>query len=82
MVAPSARRPVTPDPLPVGVVDNHAHLDMARYGEEGMPVAEALAAAGRLHAAYEVVEVALATHDAVDPVGAMREEGRRQRREV
>ncbi len=27
------------------VVDNHAHLDIARHGEEGMPVTEALAAA-------------------------------------
>lgn len=107
MTAASARHPVAPKPLSVAVVDNHAHLDMARYGEEGMPVAEALAAAravgvdrvlhvacdvesierlpellaahpellaaaalhpndaaqlaaaGRLHAAYEVVEVAL-----------------------
>jgi TatD DNase family protein len=38
-------RPPLPDPLPIAVVDNHVHLDIAREGEEAPPVAEAIGAA-------------------------------------
>ncbi len=43
----SGRRglPETPAPLPIDVVDNHAHLDMTREGDEPFPVAEAVARA-------------------------------------
>ena len=39
------RVPTAPDPLPIAVVDNHTHLDIARDGEEPGDPAEALAAA-------------------------------------
>jgi TatD DNase family protein len=43
---PGGRRvPTPPDPLPVAVVDNHTHLDIARDGEEPADVAEVVAAA-------------------------------------
>ena len=35
--------PSIPDPLPLPVVDNHCHLDIARGEEAPLPVAEALA---------------------------------------
>ena len=38
-------RPPAPDPLPIPVVDNHVHLDIAREGEEALPPSEAIAAA-------------------------------------
>jgi TatD DNase family protein len=38
-------RPPAPDPLPIPVVDNHAHLDIAREGEEPFPPGDAIAAA-------------------------------------
>jgi TatD DNase family protein len=37
--------PTAPDPLPISVVDNHTHLDIARDGEEPLDVAEAVAKA-------------------------------------
>ena len=37
--------PPAPDPLPVDVVDNHLHLDIARHGEERADVGETIAAA-------------------------------------
>ncbi|WP_270886125.1 TatD family hydrolase [Pedococcus sp. 5OH_020] len=45
--APGGRRgvPVAPDPLPIAVVDNHTHLDIARDGEAAPDVAHAIAAA-------------------------------------
>jgi TatD DNase family protein len=39
------RVPTAPDPLPISVVDNHTHLDIARDGEEPVDVAEAVAKA-------------------------------------
>ena len=39
------RVPSPPDPLPIAVVDNHTHLDIAREGEDPVDVAEAVAAA-------------------------------------
>jgi TatD DNase family protein len=39
------RVPTAPDPLPLPVVDNHTHLDIAREGEEPVDVAEAVAKA-------------------------------------
>lgn len=39
------RVPTAPDPLPISVVDNHTHLDIARDGEAPPDVAEAVAAA-------------------------------------
>ena len=41
----SRRVPRAPDPLPLTVVDNHTHLDIARDGEAPADVAEAVAAA-------------------------------------
>jgi len=42
---PSYERPQPPDPLPIAVVDNHAHLDLARDTGEAPDVAAAVAAA-------------------------------------
>ena len=39
------RLPEAPDPLPIAVVDNHTHLDIARDGETATDVAEAVALA-------------------------------------
>ncbi|HEY7720250.1 MAG TPA: TatD family hydrolase [Pedococcus sp.] len=39
------RVPTAPDPLPIPVVDNHTHLDIAREGEALVDVAEVVAAA-------------------------------------
>ena len=39
------RVPAAPEPLPIPVVDNHTHLDIARDGEEPPDVAEAVAQA-------------------------------------
>lgn len=39
------RLPDAPTPLPIPVVDNHTHLDIARDGEEAVDVGEAVAAA-------------------------------------
>ena len=39
------RVPTAPDPLPIPVVDNHTHLDIARDGEAPVDVAEAVAKA-------------------------------------
>ena len=39
------RVPTAPDPLPIAVVDNHTHLDIARDGEDAPDVAAAVAAA-------------------------------------
>ncbi len=39
------RVPDAPDPLPIAVVDNHTHLDIARDGEGAPDVAAAIAAA-------------------------------------
>jgi TatD DNase family protein len=41
----SRRVPRAPDPLPISVVDNHTHLDIARDGEAPVDVAETVAAA-------------------------------------
>lgn len=43
----STRRglPASPDPLPIAVVDNHAHLDITREGDEPFPVETAVARA-------------------------------------
>jgi TatD DNase family protein len=43
----SSRRglPASPDPLPIAVVDNHAHLDMTREGDEPFPLEDAVAQA-------------------------------------
>jgi TatD DNase family protein len=43
----SSRRglPASPDPLPLAVVDNHAHLDMTREGDEPFPLETAVAQA-------------------------------------
>ena len=38
-------RPPAPDPLPIPVVDNHVHLDLARDGERAPSPGEAIAAA-------------------------------------
>ncbi|WP_347354973.1 TatD family hydrolase [Intrasporangium sp.] len=48
MTPPAGSRglPPAPDPLPVAVVDNHAHLDITREGGQALPVAEAVARAG------------------------------------
>ena len=43
--SPRDERPPAPDPLPIPVVDNHVHLDIAREGEEAPTVAAAIAAA-------------------------------------
>ena len=43
--SPRDERPPAPDPLPIPVVDNHVHLDIARVGEEAPTVADAVAAA-------------------------------------
>ena len=43
--SPRDERPPAPDPLPIPVVDNHVHLDIARDGEEAPTVADAGAAA-------------------------------------
>jgi len=40
-----ATPPPAPDPLPIDVVDNHLHLDIAREGEARVDVGEAIAAA-------------------------------------
>ncbi|QGN59121.1 TatD family hydrolase [Nostocoides sp. HKS02] len=39
------RVPTAPDPLPIAVVDNHTHLDIARDGEPAVDVAAAVAQA-------------------------------------
>jgi TatD DNase family protein len=39
------RVPTAPDPLPIPVVDNHTHLDIAREGEAAPDVVDAVAAA-------------------------------------
>ncbi|MEP6799932.1 MAG: TatD family hydrolase [Lapillicoccus sp.] len=41
----SGARPEAPDPLPIPVVDNHVHLDIAREGELAPSVGAAIAAA-------------------------------------
>jgi TatD DNase family protein len=38
-------RPPAPDPLPIAVVDNHAHLDMSREGEDPPDLQEVITAA-------------------------------------
>ena len=38
-------RPPAPDPLPIPVVDNHTHLDMARDGDEPPDLAAVIEAA-------------------------------------
>jgi TatD DNase family protein len=43
--SPRDERPPAPDALPIPVVDNHVHLDVARDGEPAPTVAEAIAAA-------------------------------------
>ena len=45
--SPSRRdeRPPAPDPLPIPVVDNHVHLDIAREGEDAPSPGDAVAAA-------------------------------------
>ena len=40
-----AARPPAPDPLPIGVVDNHTHLDMSRDGEDPPDLQAVIAAA-------------------------------------
>lgn len=41
----SREKPAAPAPLPIAVVDNHVHLDIAREGEEAPDVADAIAEA-------------------------------------
>jgi TatD DNase family protein len=41
----SQDKPQAPDPLPIPVVDNHVHLDIAREGEEPVDVGAAIAEA-------------------------------------
>ena len=41
----SRDKPQAPDPLPIPVVDNHVHLDIAREGEEPVDVGAAIAEA-------------------------------------
>ena len=51
-------RPPAPEPLPLPVTDNHAHLDIVRHGDSaGMPVGDALAAAAAV-GVTRVVQVA------------------------
>jgi TatD DNase family protein len=48
MTSPSSTRrglPASPDPLPIAVVDNHAHLDITREGDELFPLEAAVARA-------------------------------------
>lgn len=45
MAASRSGMPPPPEPLPVAVTDNHAHLDMTRRGDPDYPVADAVAAA-------------------------------------
>ncbi|MBK6885828.1 MAG: TatD family hydrolase [Tetrasphaera sp.] len=42
------RLPEAPDPLPVPVVDNHAHLDIVRDDGPSLPLEEAIGAAARV----------------------------------
>ena len=51
-------RPPAPEPLPLPVTDNHAHLDIVRHGDSaGMPVGDALDAAAAV-GVTRVVQVA------------------------
>ena len=52
VVAPS--RPPAPEPLPLPVVDNHAHLDHTRSGDEPLALADALAAAAAVNVTRHV----------------------------
>jgi TatD DNase family protein len=66
-------RPPAPEPLPVAVVDNHAHLDHTRDGDEPFGLAEALAAAAAVGVTRVVqigceLESARWTVDAVERV--------------
>jgi len=47
-------RPPAPEPLPLPVVDNHAHLDHTRSGDEPFEVADALAAAAAVNVTRHV----------------------------
>jgi len=47
-------RPPAPEPLPLPVVDNHAHLDHTRSGDEPFDVADALAAAAAVNVTRHV----------------------------
>lgn len=42
---PTSARPAAPEPLPIAVVDNHAHIDMGRRGEPAPDVAALLSEA-------------------------------------
>ena len=51
-------RPPAPEPLPLPVTDNHAHLDIVRHGDtSGMPVGAALVAAAAV-GVTRVIQVA------------------------
>ena len=45
MSGPGRDRPPAPDPLPIPVVDNHTHLDMAREGDDAPDLAAVIEAA-------------------------------------
>ncbi len=47
-------RPPAPEPLPLPVVDNHAHLDHTRSGDEPFEVTDALAAAAAVNVTRHV----------------------------
>lgn len=64
-------RPPAPEPLPLPVVDNHAHLDHTRGGDEPFDVADAIAAAAAVNVTRHVqigceLESARWTVDVVD----------------
>ena len=64
-------RPPAPEPLPLPVVDNHAHLDHTRRGDDPLTIEDALAAAAAVNVTRHVqigceLESARWTVDVVD----------------
>jgi TatD DNase family protein len=71
-----AGRPAAPEPLPGPVVDNHAHFDLTRAGDEPFGVADALSAAASVNVTRAVqigCEIASArwTVDVVERYGQL-----------